>query len=117
MLGLLAAVEWSLSLDADAAARGWDATVALWIDGLAQLPDVRVWRSPHSHSSQPIPRAILELGSTTDRDALIAGLWDQSPRIAVLPEGERAIGLNPQAVTPEQAPIVLAAIERALAGV
>lgn len=107
MLGLLAAVEWSLGLDAEAVSIGYEEIVSTWISGLKSVPGISVSYTNLSHSSQPIPRAIVEIENAVRRDAIIARLWDLDPRIAVLPEGERSIALNPQAVTPEQAETVL----------
>ena len=47
-------------------------------------------------------------------DAVRAALWEMNPRVAVLPEGERAIGLNPQLLMPDQPPLVLAAVREAI---
>lgn len=110
MLALLAAVEWSLSLDADRVTKGYDAIVDSWLQGLSGIPGITLSRTSLSHSSQPIPRAIVELGSAERRDAVIAELWEMAPRIAVLPGGLRAIALNPQQVTEQQAETVLASV-------
>lgn len=114
MVGVLAAVEWSLARDPDAVSKGYEAIVSTWIEGLRGLPGIVVTHTSRSHSGQPIPRALIELDSVERRDAAIAELWDQTPRIAVLPDGERSIGINPQAVTAEQASIVLAGLKKVL---
>jgi uncharacterized pyridoxal phosphate-dependent enzyme len=114
MLGVLAAVEWSLSLDTQAVRSSYETTVSTWIDGLAEIPGIQTSHTERSHSGQPIPRALIELESAEKRDQVIASLWEMNPRIAVLPDGERSIGLNPQQVAPAQAAIVLSSFRRAL---
>lgn len=114
MLGLLAAVEWSLGHDEAAITATYDAVVTTWVDGLHDLPGIAVSRTARSHSGQPIPRAIITFDSPQRRDAVIAALWEMDPRIAVLPEGERAIGLNPQLLATGQPPLVLSALRHAI---
>jgi L-seryl-tRNA(Ser) seleniumtransferase len=114
LLGLLAAVEWSLALDVAEVDAGYDAIVSGWITGLSDIPGIEVHSTDRSHSGQPIPRAIVELKSPAERDEIIATLWEMSPRIAVLPEGERAVGLNPQGVAPNDAALVLQGLRTAI---
>ncbi|MGH2533328.1 MAG: aminotransferase class V-fold PLP-dependent enzyme [Thermomicrobiales bacterium] len=110
LVGVLAAVEWSLAQDEPAVLAGYDATVRRWVDGLSNLPGMRVERIPESHTGQPIPRTVLHVGDAARRDALIEALWQRDPRIAVLPEGEDGIALNPQLLEPGEADAVLAAV-------
>lgn len=110
LLGLLAAVEWSLGNDESATHRGYEATVADWIAGLRNVPGIMAEHSARSHSGQPIPRAIVTFASIAVRDEIVAALWDMNPRIAVLPEDEYAIGLNPQLLAPGQPALVLDAL-------
>lgn len=114
MLGLLAAVERAVALDSTAVHAGWSEIVDAWVNELGTLPAASVSRTERSHSGQPVPRAIVEFGSTETRDAVIAALWEMDPRIAVLPEGEQGIGLNPQQVDPPDAPLVSAALKSAV---
>jgi L-seryl-tRNA(Ser) seleniumtransferase len=114
LVGVLAAVEWSLALDEPAILAGYDATVRRWVDGLGDLPGVTVERIPESHTGQPIPRAVVHAGDSARRDALIDALWDQDPRVAVLPEGADGIALNPQLLEPGEADDVLAAVRAAV---
>ena len=44
----------------------------------------------------------------------MARLWEMNPRVAVLADGDRAIGLNPQLLDDEQPAIVLASLRRVL---
>lgn len=114
MLGVLAAVEWSLALDEADVRGGWDGVVAGWIAGLSDISGIEVKHTGQSHSGQPIPRALIELETGERRDAVIARLWDMEPRIVVLPDGERAIGLNPQQLEPGQEAIVLESVRQVL---
>lgn len=119
LVGLLAAVEWAFAADEAAMLRGYGEVVAGWLDGLAGVSGVRVERDPESHIGQPIPRAVVRLGSAAARDAAVAALWagvGDGPRIAVLPHGEDGIALNPQGVQAGEASIVLAATVRAVTG-
>ncbi|MGH2562073.1 MAG: aminotransferase class V-fold PLP-dependent enzyme [Thermomicrobiales bacterium] len=110
LVGVLAAVEWSLALDEPDVLAGYDAIVRRWVDGLGALPGVSAERIPESHTGQPIPRAVLHAGDGARRDALIESLWQHDPRIAVLPEGEDGIAFNPQLLEPGEADVVLAAL-------
>jgi L-seryl-tRNA(Ser) seleniumtransferase len=114
MLGLLAAVEWSLARDEPDVRDHYNSIVTTWIAGLADLPGITVTAAERSHSGQPIPRALVSFATTAQRDDVMARLWEMNPRVAVLPEGDRAIGLNPQLVIGNQPAIVLASLRRAL---
>ena len=80
--------------------------------GLADLPGVHVERGFPSEAGQPHARAIVHLGpaSRLNRAALIAALWDASPRIAVGEVGADAIALNPQTLDAAEADVVLDAL-------
>ena len=119
LLGIVAAVEWSLAQDEPALLAGYEATVARWIDGLQGIAGVTVERGYPSEAGQPHGRAIVRLASPcpVSRDALVAALWDQDPRIAVGSVGEDAIALNPQTLEPGEDELVLAAIRQVLARV
>ena len=110
MVGLLAAVEWSLSQDERALHARYEAMVDSWVEGLSGVPGVSVTKSAQSHSSQPIPRAILSFENPGRRDGIIAALWERDPRIAVLPDGETGIGLNPHGLEPGEEEKVLAGL-------
>jgi uncharacterized pyridoxal phosphate-dependent enzyme len=109
MLGLLAAVEWSLGQDEPALLNGYEATVQRWITGLADVPDVEVTRAFPSEAGQPHARAIMRLLPSCDwtRDNLVRALWDGDPRIAVGEVGDDAIALNPQTLEPGEDAVVL----------
>jgi L-seryl-tRNA(Ser) seleniumtransferase len=116
LLGILAAVEWSLEQDEPALLASYNATVARWLDGLAGLPDVTAERGYPSEAGQPHARAIVRLGprAVLTRAELVAALWDGDPRIAVSEIDSDAIALNPQTVEPGQDQQVLEAIRRLL---
>jgi L-seryl-tRNA(Ser) seleniumtransferase len=114
MAGLLAAVEWALARDPESERRRQEEIVQIWMEGAAGLQGVaEVRRASRSHSGQPIPRAIVDFGDSERRDAVFAALWAMTPRVAVLPEGETALALNPQAIEPGQDAIVLASLTAA----
>jgi len=114
MVGLLAAVEWSIAQDVDEVTARYDAIVDGWLTGLAGIPGATLRRVSISHSGQPIPRALVEVESAARRDAIIAELWERDPRVSVLPEGERSLALNPQGVTPDDASFVLSSLTQQL---
>jgi L-seryl-tRNA(Ser) seleniumtransferase len=115
MVGVLAALEWSLATGEEQAASDWSAAVDLWLSGLAGVPGITTERVTNSHSGQPIPRAIIHLSAgTAARDAAIKALWERTPRIAALPEGEDAIGLNPHHLQPGEGELVLSAVRDVL---
>jgi L-seryl-tRNA(Ser) seleniumtransferase len=116
LLGVLAAVEWSLAQDEPALLASYEAMVQRWIDGLSGLPGVRVERGYPSEAGQPHGRAIVHLlpDARLSRSALIAALWESEPRIAVGQVDPDAIALNPQTLEPEEADIVLTRLRELL---
>jgi L-seryl-tRNA(Ser) seleniumtransferase len=116
LLGILAAVEWSLEQDEPAVLASYAAMVARWLDGLAGLPGVSVERGYPSEAGQPHARAIVRLGpgAVLTRAELVTALWDGDPRIAVAEIDTDAIALNPQTVEPGEDQQVLDAIRRLL---
>jgi uncharacterized pyridoxal phosphate-dependent enzyme len=118
LMGMLAAVEWSLAQDEAALLARYEATVQYWLDGLRGLPGIEAGRDYPSEAGQPHPRAVVRLdeaGGVT-RDALVAALLRGDPPVAVgLAPGD-AIALNPQTVEPGEERLVLDALRRALAG-
>ncbi|MBV9601407.1 MAG: aminotransferase class V-fold PLP-dependent enzyme [Chloroflexi bacterium] len=116
LLGLLAAVEWSLAQDEASLLAGYEAMVQRWIEGLQGLRGVRVERGYPSEAGQPHGRAIITLTaeSRLTRAQLVEKLWDSTPRIAVGEVGADAIALNPQTVEPGEDEQILAALRRVL---
>jgi L-seryl-tRNA(Ser) seleniumtransferase len=116
LLGILAAVEWSLAQDEAAVLASYEAMVQRWIEGLRGLPGVKVERGYPSEAGQPHGRAIVRLGAECrlSREQLVAALWECNPRIAVGAVGADAIALNPQTVEPGEDEIVLREVRRLL---
>ena len=59
LLGMLAAVEWSLAQDETALLEGYEGTVQAWLAGLRDRPGVSVERGYPSEAGQPHARAIV----------------------------------------------------------
>jgi L-seryl-tRNA(Ser) seleniumtransferase len=116
LFGILAAVEWTLAQDEPATIAAYEASVAMWIEGLRDLPGVTVERGFPSEAGQPHARAIVTLDSAArlSADALLQALWDGDPCIAVNPVGTNAIALNPQTLRKGEDAIVLRAIHALL---
>lgn len=117
LFGILAAVEWTLAQDEPATIAAYEASVAMWIEGLHGFPGVNVERGYPSEAGQPHARAIVTLGENAmlTADGLLRALWDGDPRVAVLAFGGNAIALNPQTLEAGQDTIVLHAIRALLA--
>ncbi|MGW0521911.1 hypothetical protein [Crossiella sp. NPDC003009] len=113
LLGLLAAVEWSLAQDETSVLAGYEAVVDRWLAGLAGFPGVE--RGYPSEAGQPHSRVIVHIGPYRNR--VVAGLLAGDPRIAVGVLGEEAIALNPQTVAEHEVEPVLTAVRRALTAV
>jgi L-seryl-tRNA(Ser) seleniumtransferase len=92
MLGILAAVEWSLRQDEPALLAQYESIVQCWIRGMSDVPGVRVERGYPSEAGQPHARTILRFGAASplSRDLVVAALWERTPRIAVSPIGTDA---------------------------
>ncbi|HEY3061695.1 MAG TPA: aminotransferase class V-fold PLP-dependent enzyme [Chloroflexota bacterium] len=116
LLGVLAAVEWSLAQDEPTLLAGYEAIVQRWLAGLADVPGVRVERRYPSEAGQPHARAIVHLlpEFRRSRADLVQALWERDPRIAVGEVGEDAIALNPQTLEPGEDELVLEAVRAAL---
>jgi uncharacterized pyridoxal phosphate-dependent enzyme len=116
MLGILAAVEWSLQQDEGAILAGYEAIVQRLVAGLADVPGVKVERAFPSEAGQPHARAVVRLGpdSPWTRARLVRALWDGEPRIAVSEVGSDAIALNPQTLEPGEDKIILDALRKLL---
>lgn len=114
MLGIVAAVEWSLAQDEGALLAGYEATVDRWLVGLRGIAGVSAERGYPSEAGQPHSRAIVRIAPPcpSSRDELVALLWEGDPRIAVSPAGDDAIALNPQTLEPGEDRLVLDALRR-----
>jgi L-seryl-tRNA(Ser) seleniumtransferase len=116
MLGILAAVEWSLSQDEAATLAAYEASVQCWLAGLQGIAGVSVARGYPSEAGQPHGRAIVRFGPEcpVGRDEAVDALWVQKPRIAVARVGNDALALNPQTLEPGEDLIVLEALRAVL---
>jgi uncharacterized pyridoxal phosphate-dependent enzyme len=117
LLGILAAVEWSLAQDEPALIAGYEAIVRDWIAGLQAIKGVTATRVYPNEAGQPFGRAIVRLGRACDltRDQVVAALLAGDPAVAVGVIDADSIALNPQTIEPGEAELVLAALRRALA--
>jgi L-seryl-tRNA(Ser) seleniumtransferase len=116
LLGILAAVEWSLAQDEPALIAAYEAIVAGWIAGLDGIAGVTATRGYPNEAGQPFGRAIVRFGPECGRtrDQVVAALLAGEPAVAVGAIGEDRIALNPQTLEPGEAELVLAALRRAL---
>lgn len=114
LLGILAAVEWSLAQDEPATLAGYEAIVERWLNGLADVPGIRLERGYPSEAGQPHSRCIVHLGADRSRADVVKALWERDPRIAVGEVGDDAIALNPQTLEAGEDGLVLAAVREAL---
>jgi L-seryl-tRNA(Ser) seleniumtransferase len=116
LFGILAAVEWTLAQDEPAMVASYEETVRYWIDGLRGIPGIEVSRGFPSEAGQPHARAIVRVlpENPLGRDAIQEALWEMDPRIAVWPEGDDMIALNPQTIEPGEGEIVLASLRSVL---
>lgn len=112
LLGLLAAVEWSLEQDEHALLASYETIVTTWIDGLRNVPGIRVERGYPSEAGQPHSRAIVHVGPQCA--GLVAALRAHDPPIAVGTVGREAIALNPQTLQPGEEETVLTALRQCL---
>src|SRR5215211_7480703 len=119
MLGILAAVEWSLSQDESALIAGYEAMVRDWIAGLQAIEGITVTRGYPNEAGQPFGRAIIRFDPTCGltRDQAVAALLAGDPTVAVGVIDADCIALNPQTIEPGEAELVLAALRRVLAKV
>jgi L-seryl-tRNA(Ser) seleniumtransferase len=118
LLGILAAVEWSLAQDEPALIAGYEAMVQYWIAGLQTIAGVTLTRGYPNEAGQPFGRALVRIdpaGGLT-RDQVVAMLLEGDPAVAVGVVDAEWIALNPQTVEPGEEQLVLAALRRVLAG-
>lgn len=118
LFGILAAVEWSLAQDEEAALERYERIVQTWISGLSELPGVSVERGFPSEAGQPHGRAIVTLDDTAKLTApeLVEALWNGEPCIAVSAYGTGSVALNPQSIEDGEEVIVVNAIRALLGG-
>jgi uncharacterized pyridoxal phosphate-dependent enzyme len=116
LLGILAAVEWSLAQDEPALIAGYEAMVSYWIDELQAIRGVTPTRGYPNEAGQPFGRAIVHIDPSCGRtrDQVVAALLAGDPSVAVGTIDADSIALNPQTIEPGEEELVLAAMRRAL---
>ena len=116
LLGILAAVEWSLAQDEPAQIAAYEAMVQFWIAGLQSIAGITVTRGYPNEAGQPFGRAIVRFDPTCSltRDQVVAALLAGDPAVAVGVVDVDCIALNPQTVEPGEAELVLEALRRIL---
>jgi L-seryl-tRNA(Ser) seleniumtransferase len=109
LMGMLAAVEWSLSQDEAVLLERFEMMVQYWLHGLRDLPGIQTWRAYPSEAGQPHARAIVQLlpACQLTRNALVAALLRGDPQIAVGIVENDCIALNPQTIEPGEERFVL----------
>jgi seryl-tRNA(Sec) selenium transferase len=115
LAGILAAVQEAVAEDFNTSHARWCDIIATWIEALSPLAvkGFTFTKTEHSHSGQPVPRLLISVpeNDRTLRDRIIDQLWSRSPRIAVLPELNGTIALNPQAVRDHEVSEITRALE------
>ncbi len=118
MVGLLAAVQYTLDQDETATLGEYEEIVHGWIEDLAGLPGVSTERRFPSEAGQPMPRTIVHVGDGAKATAadVVDRLWNNSPRIAVgvLNDEPNSFALNPQTLTRDEADVVSREIRKIL---
>ncbi len=114
LMGMLAAVEWSLAQDEPALLERYERMVQYWLAGLQGIPGVQALRGYPSEAGQPHSRAIVSIdpSSGLTRDTLVKLLLQGDPSITVGAIGSDAIALNPQTIEPGEEILVLEALRR-----
>jgi L-seryl-tRNA(Ser) seleniumtransferase len=107
--GLVAAVEYYLSLDHDALMRQYEFQVHYVVDRLAHVPGVTATRDFPSEAGQPMPRAHIHLdahdGALTAAE-LLKRLENGDPSIILSAARDGGLYVNPQTLSPGQEAII-----------
>lgn len=109
-MGLVAAVERYVALDHLARATGFEATISLWIDRLANVPGVTATREFPNEAGQPVPRVRIALDDQWNGPGaatLAARLLTGDPGIAVARDGDAALLLTPDTLDGDDREIVI----------
>lgn len=114
LLGLLAAIEWSLGQDEAAYLAFLDRSVQRWIDGLSGIRGITVERGVPRAAAEPLPRALIRLHNSdlAERDRLTAAIRERG--VAVHNDGDTTISLNAQTLAEDEVEPVLAAVRAVL---
>jgi L-seryl-tRNA(Ser) seleniumtransferase len=108
LVGILAAVEWYVAQDQAAVARRYEAIVDHVIAWSRGRGDVSAVREIPGQAGQPTPRAVLTLAAdlAPRRDAILARLRAEAPRVELLPAGEDGLYLAPETLVPGEEAVV-----------
>ena len=115
LVGLMAAIKWTLGLDHEALMVSYEAQVQYVTDAFAGCSGVSAQRSFPSEAGQPMPRAEITfdekaLGLT--RDEILAQLRTGRPSIALAAAGKSGVYVNPQTLQPGQVETIVARIKQ-----
>jgi hypothetical protein len=108
IVGLLAAVEWYLGQDHAALAVQYDAVVQRIVDWGRGRAEVVVDRLDTGEAGQPTPRAWIRLssGDPVIRNAILAALRANPPRVDLLADDEFGFFVAPETLLPGEEDIV-----------
>ena len=114
--GLVAAIEWYLSLDFEALAADYERQVDVVLEAMAGVAGVAADRVWPNEAGQPLPRARVRLTAEAQltRDQLNERLRAHTPTIELSPAGNDGVYVNPQTLQPGEAEIVASALRNAL---
>lgn len=114
--GLVAAVEWYLSLDYEALASEYERQVELVVATAGELPGVEAERVWPNEAGQPLPRARVRLleGAKLTRDGLVERLRSHTPAIELSNAGSDGVYVNPQTLQPGEVEQIALALRDAL---
>ena len=116
LAGCLAAVERYVSMDHEARMRGFEETVAFWVDGLDGLAGVTATRDFPNEAGQPVPWTLVTFADEATRDGIVDRLRSGEPSVAVAKGRGSALHLNPMTLQPGEAEIVLARLREEIEG-
>ena len=116
IVGLLAAVEWYLGQDHAALAQRYDAVVERIVAWGRGRDDVIVERLETGEAGQPTPRAWIRLpnGSPATRDALLASLRANPPRVDLLADDDSGFYVAPETLVAGEEDVVTARLDEVL---
>jgi L-seryl-tRNA(Ser) seleniumtransferase len=106
--GLVAAVEWSLSLDFAALAADYERQCRVVLDALAGVRGVEARRDWPNEAGQPLPRVHVRLTDAAGltRDGLQEALRLHRPRIELSGAGGDGVYVNPQTLKQGEAELI-----------
>lgn len=111
--GLLRAVELYLNRDHQRDWQGWSEIVDGWVADLNGRTSCAIWRDDVNEAGQPTPRVAIKLPSGTALD-VVAKLQALDPIVEVVHDSRKMIWISPDSLQPGEAPLVIAALLKAL---